>query len=504
MKSLFKLVKSLDPTEKRYVNLKLQSNKTNSLLHSYFETIQSQSEYDFDAIAEKYNKTSAKVLQNSLRNLYANILKYLRSYNSQSDDEGILADMLKDVRNLQEKSMLIEADKLNKKLLKHSKTLEFFFYEKEALLNSWNLNHLRGELNQEFTDGIERALEEATKRENEVSSINSNYRQAVTLYYQYFFYERKEETKSKLLGITESTFISDVDSLMSSKAKMSSFEIQAMACIIKGDIEGHHNVRKSQFKLLVTAELFKRSYLSQLLVFSNLFTYLKAKGAIDVLRSYLDYMKDYYLPFVYKNTDGVLTEKYYDIYFENHIYLQNWFLDKEVIDSLLEEFKTVSKKEFRRNNLLVSRVYLSFSQLLILSGDFKHALRHLIEYQSLSIDKKNSTYFVDSELHLLMVYHLMEKQDVFDKSVETIRRKDRIETIVFNSDQKTLFNAFYAVYKDEKIETSNYQGNKGWLKVYLDVLSGVPLAEAVKRKFDKNNFKDLPLEIEFLSWLEKL
>ena len=172
MKSLFKLVKSLDPTEKRYVNLKLQSNKTNSLLHSYFEAIQSQSEYDFNAIAEKYNKTSAKVLQNSLRNLYANILKYLRSYNAQSDDEGILADMLKDVRNLQEKSMLIEADKLNKKLLKHSKTLEFFFYEKEALLNSWNLNHLRGELNQEFTDGIERALEEATKRENEVSPMD--------------------------------------------------------------------------------------------------------------------------------------------------------------------------------------------------------------------------------------------------------------------------------------------------------------------------------------------
>ena len=151
-------------------------------------------------------------------------------------------------------------------------------------------------------------------------------------------------------------------------------------------------------------------------------------------------MKRYYLPLIEKNTDGVLTEKYYDIYFRTNIYLQYWYLDKPVINQLLEEFKTVSKKEFRRNNLLVSRVYLLFAQLLILSGDFKHALLHLIDYQSLSLDKKNSSYFVDSELHLLMVYHLMGKQDVFDKNVETIKRKERIEIVY--SDQKLLFDAF--------------------------------------------------------------
>ena len=104
-------------------------------MHSYFETIQSQNDYDFEAISQKHDKTSPKVLKNSLRNLYANVLKYLRSYNAQSDDEGILADMLKDVRNLQEKSMLDEAGKLNKRLLQQSNLMEFFYYEKEALLN---------------------------------------------------------------------------------------------------------------------------------------------------------------------------------------------------------------------------------------------------------------------------------------------------------------------------------------------------------------------------------
>lgn len=502
MKSLFKLVKSLHPTEKRYVNLKLQSSKSNSLLHNYFETIQSQTEYDFDAISEKHNKTSPKVLKNSLRNLYANVLKYLRSYNAQSDDEATLANMLKDVKNLREKSMLEEAGKLNKKLLKLSNVLELFYYEKEALSNSWDLEHLKGRLSLDFTEEMEQAFEEIEGRELELTIINKSYRKAVTLYYQYYFYEKTEQVKQQLVDIANSPIILGIDSLNSSRSKMGSFEIQAMGALIQLDFLAHHNVRKEQYKLLLTSEVFRKDYLSQILVCSNLFTYLKTVSAIRVLEAYIDYMKRYFLPLVEKNTDGVLTEKYYDIYFQNQIYLQNWYLDKNVISRLLEEFKTVSKKEFRRNNLLVSRVYLSFAQLLILSGDFKFALKHLIEYQSLSLDKKNSTNFVDSELHLLMLYHLMGKQDVFDNSVETIRRKERIETIVFTPDQKALFQAFLAVYKGTEIEDFNYNGNKKWLKIYIDVLAKMPLEEAIKAQYDNSKFKDLPEEMAFLKSLK--
>ena len=189
MLSLFKLIKSLHPSEKRYISLRLQSNKSNSLLQNYFETIQNQSEYDFEAIASKFDKTSPKVLKNSLRNLYSNVLKYLRSYNTNSDDEGLLADMLRDIRNLQDKSMLDEAGKLNKRLLNQSRSLEYFFYEKEALNNMWNLAHLKGELSLEFTNEIEELLDGVLKKESEVSEINKKYRKAVTLYYQFFFYQ---------------------------------------------------------------------------------------------------------------------------------------------------------------------------------------------------------------------------------------------------------------------------------------------------------------------------
>ena len=505
MLSLFKLIKSLHPSEKRYISLRLQSNKSNSLLQNYFETIQNQSEYDFEAIASKFDKTSPKVLKNSLRNLYSNVLKYLRSYNTNSDDEGLLADMLRDIRNLQDKSMLDEAGKLNKRLLNQSRSLEYFFYEKEALNNMWNLAHLKGELSLEFTNEIEELLDGVLKKESEVSEINKKYRKAVTLYYQFFFFERDESIKNNLIELSHSLKgDKGMYSLSSSKAMMSSYEILSLEAIIKGDLLSHHNVRKNQLKLLLTSEVFKKDYLSQILVLSNLFTYLKSVKSIEVLKDYMAYMKAYFLPLVDKNTDGVLIEKYYDIYFQNQIYIQNWYLDKEVINQLLDEFKKVSKKEFKRNNLLLSRVYLSFAQLLILSRDYKRALKHLIEYQSLSLDKKNSTNFVDSELHLLMLFHLSGKQDVFDKTFETIKRKLRIEAIIFNEYQKMLFNAFQSIYKGEKIVRHEYIGKKGWLKVYFDVLINVPFEEAVRTQFDSSKFLNLPEEITFLEWLRSL
>lgn len=505
MKSLFKLIKSLHPSEKRYINLKLQSNKSNSLLHRYFETLQNQKEYDFELISEKHDNTSPKVLKNSLRNLYSNVLRYLRSYKAQSDDEGLLADMLRDVKNLRDKSMLDEAGKLNGRLLRQSSSLEYFFYEKEALNNKWNLAHLKGELSFEFTNKIEELLEEVIQKEYEIFKINKKYRTAVTLYYQYFFFERDENTKFNLIELTKTLKNKDdMGSLKSSKARMSSYEILALGAIIQGDLLNHHNVRKDQLKLLLTSEVFSKDYISQILVLSNLFTYLKSVKAIDVLKDYMEYMKSYFLPLVEKNSDGVLIEKYYDIYFQNQIYIQNWFLDKEVIFQLLNEFKTVSKKEFKRNNLLLSRVYLSFSQLLILSGDYKHSFRHLIEYQSLSLDKKNSTNFLDSELHLLMLYFLRDKQDVFDRIIETLRRKERIDAVVFNEDQKILFQAFYSIYKGDKVTGYDYKGRKGWLKVYLDALSGITFQEAVKNQFNSTRFVSLPNETKFLEWLSRV
>ena len=103
-----------------------------------------------------------------------------------------------------------------------------------------------------------------------------------------------------------------------------------------------------------------------------------------------------------------------------------------------------------------------------------------------------------------MLFHLSGKQDVFDKTFETIKRKLRIEAIIFNEYQKMLFDAFQSIYKGEKIVRHEYIGKKGWLKVYFDVLINVPFEEAVRTQFDSSKFLNLPEEITFLEWLRSL
>lgn len=502
MESLFKLVNSLHQSEKRYVNLKLQSSKSNSLLHKYFEAVCSLKKYDFDVIKKQFPRTSEKILKNSLRNLYLVVLSHVRAYMAKNSDENQMANMLKEVKILIDRSLFKEAERLNKKLLSLSESLEYFFYQKEGLNNKWNLLHLQGELNRDVTFEVNEQLSLLDKKEEELNKENKLYREMTTMYYHYFFYERTDKTKAHILSTVDGKLTSSPENLLSAKAKMTWYEIQSMRSLVAGDLLAHHQVRKDQLKLLLNSPVFENDFLSKILVFSNVLTYLKYKNAIPTLIQYLEFFAKAFYPVIIKNNDSVLLEKYYDIYFQNQIFIQNWLRDKNAINNLIEEFKEASKREFKKNVLLVSRMYLSFSQLLIFSGSYKLALQHLIEFQAISLDKKKSTNFIDSELHLLMVYYLMEKQDVYDRQVETLRRKSRVEIIHFNEDQQLLFDAFYKVYKEGSYD-NKYTGNKPWLKIYLEVLSGKTMEQTVNTHFSQNKFIELQEDVSFLAAINK-
>lgn len=504
MKSLHKLIHNLHPTEKRYIKLRFKANKSDSYLVDYFDFLTKQKNYDFIAFQNEFTHSTPKILQNSLRKLYNASLKHLRSYNSASSPDNIMQGMLTDIKILQDKGMLKEAAKLNAKLEKISNDEESFHMQKEAIQNQWNIFHIQGQLSSEKTKDVKQKLDSISVKERELEEVNSLYRDATTLYYQYFFYKRTEETKQELLAVCQAEVLGSMEALKSSKAKMTFFEIDAMKYILLGDILGHHNVRKSQFRLLFESKVFEKDYVSKLLVLSNVFTYLKSVGAVQELQSYMKFLKRYFLPFVIKNSDGVLTEKYYDIYFQNNIFLQNWYADEHEIEKLIAEFKEVSNKEFKQNNLLVSRTYLSLSQMLILTGDYKKAIRNLIDFQSLALDKKTSEYFIQSELNLLFVYYQMEKMDVFDSKFLSLRKKVRAETIELKEDVLQLYYAFDNVYSQKTKHNVEYKGNKVWLKIYLSVLSGTKMNDARTENYDLNADKKSDMEDELLLYVSRI
>jgi len=109
---------------------------------------------------------------------------------------------------------------------------------------------------------------------------------------------------------------------------------------------------------------------------------------------------------------------------------------------------------------------------------------------------ENKTIYDNSPVEMAKIYQ--------DKGFETIKRKARIEVIAFNDDQNILFDVFHSIYKGEKLGTIDYNGKKSWLKIYIDVLSGISLKEAVKVQFDSSKFLHLPEEKTFMEWLKKI
>lgn len=499
MKSLHKLIHQLSPSEKRYLKIRFKGNKADSLLLNYFQSFVHHPTYNFLEMQREFSATSPKVLQNSFRKLYDSILRHLRTYNASKSAEDVAQGLLADIRTLQDKGMLDEAEKFNSKLIDICTKEEIFHSLKEGIQNKWNFLHLKGKLAVDETSQVKAALNDVFEKEAELNHVNSFYREITTLYYQYFFYERTEKLKKQIVDLCDNDAIKKFEELKSDKSKMTFFEIHSMKSIVEGDILAHHQVRRKQLRLLFTSTVFRNDYLSKLLVLSNTFTYLKANDLLAELKAYLEFLRQYFSPIIEKKSDGVLLEKYYDVYFQNVIYLQNWHLDRLEIETIISEFKELISSSVQKNMLLVSRTYLAISELLIFSQQYKLALQYIIEFQALSLDKKHSEYFSESELHLLMLYKQMDKIDIFDNLVLSIKKRLRSESIVFNQDQQFMFSSFNYYHKGKISKIELYTGKKKWINIYCEVLKGKSMNLAHRSHFqapnvDFNEAEDLLLK----------
>ena len=117
---LFKLIKSLTKSEKRFFKLSssLQSGDKNYL--KLFDAIEKQNTYDEAAIKEQFkNETFINHLPSEKNHLHRLILKSLRIYNGENSINSILQDSIKNIEILYEKALYSECSKI---LVKAKKT----------------------------------------------------------------------------------------------------------------------------------------------------------------------------------------------------------------------------------------------------------------------------------------------------------------------------------------------------------------------------------------------
>ncbi len=133
---LFKLVKSLTKSEKRFFKMSssLQSGDKNYL--KIFDAIERQYEYDEEAIKKEFkNETFIKHLPSEKNHLYRLVLKSLRSFYSEQSISSILKQEIKNVEILYSKALYKECEKFVGRAKNLAADYEKFYYWYELI--SW-------------------------------------------------------------------------------------------------------------------------------------------------------------------------------------------------------------------------------------------------------------------------------------------------------------------------------------------------------------------------------
>lgn len=133
---LYKLIKSLSKSEKRFFKLSssLQSGDKNYL--KIFDFIEAQTKYDEEALKDVFKKeTFINHLPSEKNHLYKLILKSLRSYYSEQSVSSILKQEIKNVEILYNKALYRECEKFVSRAKEVARDHEKFYYWFELL--SW-------------------------------------------------------------------------------------------------------------------------------------------------------------------------------------------------------------------------------------------------------------------------------------------------------------------------------------------------------------------------------
>jgi tetratricopeptide (TPR) repeat protein len=160
---LFKLIKSLSKSEKRFFKLSssLQSGEKNYL--KIFDAIEKQEEYDEEALKKSFKKERfINHLPSEKNHLYKLILKSLRSFHGEQSVSSLLKQELKNVEILYNKALYKECEKFVSRAKELAAENEKFYYWYELI--AWQKKLLEEAYEEgEFSTNLDELVQEEEK-----------------------------------------------------------------------------------------------------------------------------------------------------------------------------------------------------------------------------------------------------------------------------------------------------------------------------------------------------
>jgi len=236
---LFDLIQSLTKSEKRFFKLSssLQSGEKNYL--KLFDEIEKQTEYDEDAIKEKFKKESfIKHLPSEKNHLYKTILKSLRSFHADRSISSILRQEIKNIEILFFKALYKECGKFIARAKNLAYEYEKFYYLFELI--SWEKQLLEEAIEHgHFDTNINELLEE----EEQVIEKLRNLAEYQMLYskinylYRCGGFSRNESERKEVEAIANHPLIKGKNTALSIRAASICYYIQGLCAATNRDYD---------------------------------------------------------------------------------------------------------------------------------------------------------------------------------------------------------------------------------------------------------------------------
>lgn len=421
---LFKLIKSLSKSEKRFFKLtsSLQSGEKNYL--KIFDFIERQSIYDEEALKAAFKgETFIRHLPSEKNHLYKLILKSLRSYYSEQSVNSSLKQEIKNVEILYSKALYKECEKFVSRAKQTAKKYEKFYYWFELI--SWEKRLLESA----YESGVFSAdLNELVEEEEMVIAKLRNLAEYTVIYsrinliFRSGGFTRNERERKIVEDIANHHLIKGKNTALSTKAASICYYIKGLCAATNREYSESFQYFNRTREILDNMPHIKMDtgarYIMTLFHLLRCYIesgdYRKAKELIDEIRS-LETKKGF------NSTDIALKIFGNSFYYELVLLHSTGEFQKsiELIPEIEKKQKEYSGKLSKEMDLLLTynKAYSYFGV-----GDFKKALQYLNEVLNDNEQNLRQDVYSFARLFNLVVHYELENYEFLDYVIKSTNR----------------------------------------------------------------------------------
>jgi hypothetical protein len=489
---LFRLIHSLDQSEKRYfkifasMHIKGHENNNYVRLFDAMEKLNSPNGYNEDIVKEQFkNENFIRQFHVAKNYLYNAILKSLRLYNSEKDKVSELRDILRDVQILYDKSLFVQCEKLLAKAKKialkyerYTELIEIFDWEKTfAKINSYsNINE----------DALKNIYKEQTHAIKNIQNINDYWLLSIRVFFlrkKYGVIRNKKEFE-KFNEIINHPLISSENKASTFRSKIFFHNIKGLIHLTNNDYKNLLKSCKSFVDLQESnpASMKLENYKNYIAALNNLLLVQIELNKYDDALKTISKLKNLQPNSLSMQARIFVTS--FDT--ELNLYLKNCEFTKGtgLVKQIEEGLNLYRGKISKESEVLF---YYNIAYLLFIVKDFNNALKwinRIINDKNLNIREDIQCY---SRILNLFIHYELRNFELIEYSIKSTQRYlsskhnlDRLEISVLNYFRKLISSK----YKTEE---------KNICEEWIDELNRLP-----KDSFELKSFE----YFDFISWLQ--